>query len=79
MKAQDMVQAVYNAELELAAEVAGIVNKKLAALSEATGLILGEVTINTIEATTSSDQQRKWVVKHARIENRLPHTISTEG
>lgn len=79
MKAQDMVQAVYKAERELAAEVAEIVNKKLAMLSDETGLILGEITINTIEATSFSDTQRKWVVTGVRIENSLPSTVATEG
>ncbi|TVO75099.1 hypothetical protein [Sedimenticola selenatireducens] len=78
MKAQDMAQAVYKAERELVHEIADIVNKKLATLSEQTGLILGAVTISTTETTSFSDRERKWIVTGARIAHWMPEPICTE-
>lgn len=77
MNAQDIVQSVYKAEKELASELAEVVNKKLAELSEETGLMLGSVTLHTIEATAFRDKNRKWVVTHASIESWLPDKIAT--
>ncbi len=75
MKAQGMVQAVHKAEKELVAELAAVVNKKLDELSEETGLTLGSVNLYTSEVTSFGDNDRKWIVTHAHIENWLPDAI----
>ncbi len=79
MKAQDMVQAVYRAEKELAAELSDAVNKKLTELREETGLDFGSVTFNTCETTCYGDGDRSWKVTHAEITYGLPNPVDIGG
>lgn len=75
MKAQELVQARYAAEIRLASELSDIVNRSLKELSERTGLVIGCVTINTIEVTDMGSYEREWIVSSVDIETMLPAKI----
>ena len=75
MKAQDMVQAVYETEKELHNEIADAVKKALCQLSDDTGLMLGDVTIKTIELTSIGSASRGWGPSHIEIDYELPRKI----
>ena len=75
MRAQELVQAVYETEKELQKEIADAVGKALCKLSDETGLTLGSVTINTTESTHLVSTSREWKVAHIEIDYELPHKI----
>ena len=75
MRAQDMVQAVYEAEKELQKEIATAVEKALCKVSDETGLVMSTVTINTFESTSIGSVSREWRVSHIEIDYELPRKI----
>jgi len=76
MRAQGLVQAVYETEKRLRADIADIVQRRLLELSEATGLMLGDVRIATEESTNLGSRVREWRVTHVNIDHELPRIIS---
>jgi len=76
MKAQDLVQATYDAEKELQVEIGGLIGKKVNELSEKTGLTIEDINISLIESTAYEDTSRKWIVSDIMIGTRLPDTIA---
>ena len=78
MKAQDLVQATYDAEQELQVEIGGLIGKKVNELSEKTGLDIADVYISLTESTSYQDTCKNWLVSHVIIETRLPNKISLE-
>ena len=77
MRAQELVQLVYEAEKELQVEIADIVQKKINAISDRTGFVMDGITINLVEITTFADKQKQWTVGHVSIECSLPGKIFT--
>jgi hypothetical protein len=77
VQAQELVQARYAAEIRLASELSDIVNRSLKELSEKTGLVIGCVTINTVEVTDMGSYEREWIVSSVDIETSLPPKIAS--
>ena len=77
MKAQDLVQAVYETEMEMLSDLSGIVSRSLNQLSKKTGLELGDVTITTTEVTRMDSTFKEWQVAHIEIRHSLPNRVFT--
>ena len=78
MKAQDLVQATYDAQKELQVEIAEMVSKKINELSEKTGLTIEDINISLIESIAYEDTSRKWIVSDIMIGTRLPDIIAMQ-
>lgn len=77
MKAQELVQLIYEAEKELKIEIADIVQKKINALSNDTGFVIDGIEITLIELTNFSSTYKEWGIHYVSINCRLPNKIFT--
>jgi hypothetical protein len=78
MRAPEMVQAVYDTELELKKLLNDIVSQKINELSDSTGLDLISVHINFLEVTNINSTSKQFVVGNVGIHSALPDPIFTE-